>query len=46
MRERLDKLGFDIVANSPDQFAAQIKAEMEKWAKVIRDAKIKVEGAQ
>lgn len=46
VRERLDKLGFDIVANSPDQFADQIKAEMAKWAKVIRDAKIKVEGAQ
>lgn len=46
VQERLDKLGFEIVANSPDQFAAQIKAEMEKWAKVIRDAKIKVEGAQ
>ena len=44
--KRLADLGFEVVANSPDQFAAQIKTEMEKWAKVIRDAKIKVEGAQ
>ena len=43
--KRLDDLGFDVVANTPDQFAAQIKTELEKWAKVIRDAKIKVEGA-
>jgi tripartite-type tricarboxylate transporter receptor subunit TctC len=29
------------VANSPEAFAAQIKTEMAKWAKVIRDANIK-----
>ena len=46
VRKRLDDLGFDVVANTPDQFAAQIKTELQKWAKVIRDAKIKVEGAQ
>ena len=46
VKERFAQLGFDVVANSPDQFAAQIKTEIEKWAKVIRDAKIKVEGAQ
>ncbi len=46
VKERFAQLGFDVVANTPDQFAAQIKTEIEKWAKVIRDAKIKVEGAQ
>ena len=46
VKERFAKLGFDVVANTPDQFTAQIKTEIEKWAKVIRDAKIKVEGAQ
>jgi tripartite-type tricarboxylate transporter receptor subunit TctC len=46
VRKRLDDLGFDVVANTPDQFATQIKIELQKWAKVIRDAKIKVEGAQ
>jgi tripartite-type tricarboxylate transporter receptor subunit TctC len=45
VRKRLDELGFEVVANSPDQFAARIKTEMEKWAKIIRDAKIKTEGA-
>lgn len=33
-------LGFDPVANSPEQFAAYIKKEVEKWGKVIKDAKI------
>jgi tripartite-type tricarboxylate transporter receptor subunit TctC len=41
VQKRLDDLGFQVVANSPDEFAAQIKTEMEKWAKVIRDAGIK-----
>jgi tripartite-type tricarboxylate transporter receptor subunit TctC len=44
VQTRLDDLGFQVVANSPDEFAARIKTEMEKWAKVIRDAKIKVDG--
>jgi tripartite-type tricarboxylate transporter receptor subunit TctC len=35
--------GFEVVANSPDEFATRIKAEMETWGKVIRDAKLKVE---
>jgi len=46
VQKRLDDLGFEVVANSPDQFAARIKTEIEKWGKVIRDAKIKTEGAQ
>ena len=46
VQKRLDDLGFDVVANSPDQFAARIKTEMEKWGKVIRDAKIRIEGTQ
>jgi tripartite-type tricarboxylate transporter receptor subunit TctC len=46
VQKRLDDLGFEILANSPDEFSARIKTEMEKWGKVIRDAKIRVEGAQ
>lgn len=34
------QLGFDVVANTPDEFAAYIKSEVEKWGKVIKDAKI------
>src|SRR6202040_3505736 len=40
MKERLSALGFDPVGSTPEEFAAQMKLEMEKWAKVIRAAKI------
>jgi tripartite-type tricarboxylate transporter receptor subunit TctC len=43
VKERLLALGFDTVGSSPDEFSAQIKAEIPKWAKVIREAGIKVE---
>ena len=34
------QLGFDVVANKPEEFAAYIKSEVEKWGRVIKDAKI------
>ncbi len=40
VKEKCAQLGFDVVANTPDQFAAYIKKEVEKWGGVIRDAKI------
>jgi tripartite-type tricarboxylate transporter receptor subunit TctC len=43
VRERLAVLGFTPVANTPDQFSARIKLEIEKWGKVVRDAKLKIE---
>jgi tripartite-type tricarboxylate transporter receptor subunit TctC len=33
-------VGLEIVANTPDEFAAYIKKEVDKWARVIADAKI------
>ncbi len=44
VQKRLDDLGFQVVAGTPDEFAARIKVEMQKWGKVIRDAKIKADG--
>ena len=46
VQQRLDELGFEIVANSPAEFAARISTELEKWAQVIRDAKIKPQEAK
>jgi tripartite-type tricarboxylate transporter receptor subunit TctC len=43
MRERLAVLGFKPVANTPDEFAARIKVEIEKWGKVVRDANLRIE---
>src|SRR4030088_212993 len=43
VRERLAMLGFKPVANTPDEFAARIKLEMDKWGKVVRDANLRIE---
>jgi tripartite-type tricarboxylate transporter receptor subunit TctC len=43
VRERLSKSGLDIVASSPDEFAAAIKSEISRMGKVIRDAGIRAE---
>ena len=40
VRERLDMLGVDPVANTSEEFAAFQKVEIAKWAKVIKDANI------
>jgi tripartite-type tricarboxylate transporter receptor subunit TctC len=43
VKEKFAALGFDPVANSPEEFTAQIKVEIAKWGKVIKDANIKVD---
>jgi tripartite-type tricarboxylate transporter receptor subunit TctC len=43
VKERFAAIGVDVVGNTPDEFAAQIRAEVVKWGKVIKDANIKVE---
>ena len=40
VKEKCDQLGFDPVANSPEQFAAYVKKEVDKWGAVIKQAKI------
>jgi tripartite-type tricarboxylate transporter receptor subunit TctC len=41
MKERLVELGYEPVGNQPEEFAAQIRSEIPKWAKIIRSAGIK-----
>jgi tripartite-type tricarboxylate transporter receptor subunit TctC len=43
VRERLLKLGFEPVANKPDEFGARIKSEIAKWDKVVHDAHLRIE---
>ncbi len=43
VREKLAGLGFDPIADTPEEFAAYIKSEIAKWAKVIREANIHVD---
>jgi tripartite-type tricarboxylate transporter receptor subunit TctC len=41
VKQRLAAIGYTPVANTPDEFSAQIKADVARWAKVIKDAGIK-----
>jgi tripartite-type tricarboxylate transporter receptor subunit TctC len=43
VKAKLADLGFGAVASSPDEFGDRIKFEIAKWAKVIKDANIKVD---
>jgi tripartite-type tricarboxylate transporter receptor subunit TctC len=43
MKDKVAALGFDIIASTPEQFAAQVKVEVEKWGKVIKAAGVKAE---
>ena len=43
IRNRLVDLGVDVAANSPEEFAAYLRSEIARYAKVIKDAGIKPE---
>ena len=43
MKERLAAIGLEAVGDSPEEFSAQMRVEMDKWAKVIKAARIKAE---
>jgi len=42
-RERLVALGFEPIASTPEEFAARIRWEIDKWARVIRAADVKLQ---
>jgi len=43
VKDRLATLGADAVGDTPQHFAVFIKAEIPKWAKVVKDAGLKIE---
>jgi tripartite-type tricarboxylate transporter receptor subunit TctC len=43
VKERFASLGVQPVGNTPEQWGAEIRADMARWAKVIKAANIKVE---
>jgi tripartite-type tricarboxylate transporter receptor subunit TctC len=43
VREKLTAMGSTVVGSDPDQFGAFMRAESEKWAKLIAEAKIRAE---
>jgi tripartite-type tricarboxylate transporter receptor subunit TctC len=43
VKEKLATLGFVPVANPPEEFGTRITVEIEKWGKVVRDAKLRID---
>jgi tripartite-type tricarboxylate transporter receptor subunit TctC len=43
VREPLAAYAVEVIASTPDEFAAYLRKETEKWAKVIREAGIKAD---
>ncbi len=43
VKDKLGSLGLTIAGSTPERFSAYIKSEYGKWAKVIKDAGIKME---
>lgn len=41
VRERMTQIGFDVVAGTPDEFGAFMKAEVDRWTAVVNRAGIK-----
>ena len=42
-RKRMDEIGAEPIGNSADQMAQQIKGETEKFAKLVKEAKVTIE---
>jgi tripartite-type tricarboxylate transporter receptor subunit TctC len=43
MKERLTGLGAEAVGNTPEQFGAFLREEVQKWGNVVRTVGIKVD---
>ncbi len=42
-KQRLLESGIEATPSTPEQFATYIQSETKKWAKVVKDAKVKIE---
>jgi tripartite-type tricarboxylate transporter receptor subunit TctC len=43
VQEAIRNIGYEPVPNTPEQFATVIRNDLEKWRKVVQEAKIKVD---
>jgi tripartite-type tricarboxylate transporter receptor subunit TctC len=43
IRDKIRGMGADVVGSPPDQFAAFMRAETAKWAKIVKEANIRAE---
>jgi tripartite-type tricarboxylate transporter receptor subunit TctC len=42
-QERLTAMGIEVIASTPDEFRTALASEIQRWAKVVKDANIKME---
>jgi len=42
-RKQLDEMGYQVVANSPEQFGIYLREQITNWTKIVKDNKIKAE---
>ena len=42
-RKRMDEIGAEPIGNTSDQMAQQIKGETEKFARLVKEAKVTIE---
>ena len=43
IRERFVPLGLDLIGGTPEEFAATMRSEIPKWARVLQDARVEPE---
>jgi tripartite-type tricarboxylate transporter receptor subunit TctC len=43
IKERFGKIGVEVVAGTPEHFSGFLKSEVERWARVIKEANIKAD---
>jgi tripartite-type tricarboxylate transporter receptor subunit TctC len=46
MKERLTNQGFQVIANTPEAFAAAWRSDIAKWGMVVKEAKLQVDFQQ
>jgi tripartite-type tricarboxylate transporter receptor subunit TctC len=42
-RKQLDEMGYQVVANTPEQFATFLREQITTWTKIVKDNNIKAE---
>ncbi len=43
VRDRLVKQGFDVIGNSPEEFDAYLRAELQRWSQVVKESRASVD---